>query len=149
MKKKAVILDLDGVILDTEFILREMEKLKLKGDEKWNYFCQNCNSDKVGVIENIIPFIRSLTLNDRAEIIISTARNEKVRPQTAKKLSKHKIFFTEMYMRGTNDYRDAVEVKKDHLRQIVQDYDVVCFVDDTLANCEMAKELGILSMRKV
>ena len=31
----------------------------------------------------------------------------------------------------------------------MESYDIIAFIDDDLANCEMAKELGILALRKV
>ena len=147
MKQRAIVLDVDGVCLDTEFILREIHEKGLKGDEKWDYFYANCNSDRVNVMPRIIPFIRGF--GDNIVTIFLTARNEKCRFQTAKKLWQYKIGFEEMYMRESNDYREAKEVKKDHLIKIINDYDVVCFVDDDLGNCEMARDLGILALRRV
>ena len=31
----------------------------------------------------------------------------------------------------------------------MKEYDIVMFVDDDLSNCEMAKELGVLALRKI
>lgn len=147
MKQRCIVLDIDGVCLDTEFIFRDIYKSGLKGDDKWAYFHANCNSDKVNVMPKILPFIRSF--GDNVVTVMSTARNEKVRFQTAKKLWQYKIGFEEMYMRELNDYRPAEAVKKEHLQKIKENYDVVCFVDDDLSNCETARELGILALRRV
>ena len=98
-------------------------------------------------MQNIKPFIRSF--GENVVTVISTARNEKCRFQTSKKLWQYKIGFEEMYMRALNDYREAEEVKKEHLIQIKEKYDIVCFIDDDLGNCEMAKDLGILALRVV
>ena len=33
--------------------------------------------------------------------------------------------------------------------EIMKEFDVIAFIDDDLQNCEMAKELEILSLRRV
>ena len=43
----------------------------------------------------------------------------------------------------------ASEVKREHLIEIMKEFDIIAFIDDDLQNCEMAKELGILSLRRV
>lgn len=146
MKSKAIILDIDGVILNTDFIFQEIHKLGLKGDKKWDYFYQNCNSDRVQLMQGIEEFIWAV---DEFNIIISTARNEKVRPQTAQKLAKHRIPFDKLYMRNYNDLSPASCVKREHLERIMKDYDIIAFIDDNLTNCQMAKNLGILALRRV
>jgi hypothetical protein len=52
-------------------------------------------------------------------------------------------------MRRDNDFRPSHEVKKEHLEQIMQEYNIIAFIDDDLSNCQMAKELGIFTLRKV
>lgn len=147
MKQRAIVLDVDGVCLDSECIMRETFEQGLKGDAKWDYFYQHCNSDRVKLTPNIIPFIRSFP--DNVVTIISTARSERCRRGTARKLWQYKIGFEEMYMRALDDYRPAEEVKCEHLQEIIENYDVICFVDDSLENCEVAKELGVLALRCV
>ena len=43
--RKAIVLDLDGVILKTEPIFKEIYMQDLKGDAKWDYFCENLYFD--------------------------------------------------------------------------------------------------------
>lgn len=147
MKKKAIVCDIDGVVLKSDFLLKEIYEKKLKGDEKWEYFDRECNSDRVKLIPSIKPFLNSF--EDNVHIIISTARNERCRKGTSNKLWRHRICFDEMYMRAIDDYRDATEVKRDHFKKILEEYEVICFVDDSLENCEVAKEFGILALRCV
>lgn len=148
-KEDAVIFDIDGVLLDTEYIFKEILSLKLKGDAKWDYFIKHCNSERTQPFKNILNLW--LHLSQRYKIFISTARNEKCRKETFLKLAKSCFFINEncLLMRKNGDYRSALEVKKEHLTQILKNFNVLFFVDDDLANCQMAKELGILSLRKV
>ena len=141
--KKAIVLDIDGVLLKSDIIFEEIFNLKLRGDVKWDYFHQYCNSERVLFIKNIIPFLHG------AYIILSTARNEKCRKETTERLLKEGLTFEKLLMRKENDYRPSNEVKRDHLKEIMQNYEIVAFIDDDLANCEMAKDLGILALRKV
>lgn len=147
MRRKAIVIDIDGVCLQTDFILDEIHKLGLKGEEKWNYFHDNCNSDKVKVIPEMQKIIT--LLHNGIYLFVSTARNEKCRKATTKKLRDNLIFPNYIYMRKQNDLRSACEVKREHLLQIMEEFDVIAFIDDDLQNCEMAKELGILALRRV
>lgn len=146
-KPKAIVLDVDGVCLDSSAILKELFDLKLKGDAKWDYFREHCNGDRVKTIESSRKFINNVYKN--AHIILSTARNEKCRKETEIRLENNYFLYDELYMRPQNDYSPAPEIKRSHLLKLMESYDIIAFVDDDLANCEMAKELGILALRKV
>lgn len=150
MKPKAIVIDIDGVCLQTDFILDEIHKLGLKGEEKWEYFYNNCNSDRVKAIETTKNFYTTIRygIND-LYCIISTARNEKCSVVTLKKLAREKIIFDRSYWRKDGDLRLACEVKREHLLQIMEEFEVIAFIDDDLENCEMAKSLGILALRRV
>ena len=85
MKNKAIVIDIDGVILNTEDILKEILRQKLKGDEMWEYFYENCNSSRIPLIKNIVQFLGCLSSS--IYIILSTARNERCRKGTEEKLT--------------------------------------------------------------
>ena len=149
MKQKAIVFDIDGVLLQTDFILREIEELQLYGDLKWDYFYNHCNSDRIEVIPQMKDILKSLS--DEYFIILCTARNVKNWKQTSEKLRKENLwlYIKHIYMRAEDDFRQDVEVKHDLLKQIQDNYDIIAFIDDSLANCEMAKELGITALRVV
>ena len=146
-KPKAIVLDVDGVCLDSSKIIEELFELKLKGDTKWDYFREHCNGDRVKTIESSRNFMNNMY--KCTYIILSTARNEKCKEATEKRLKNDGFLFNELYMRSQDDYSLASEVKKNHLLKIMESYDIIAFIDDDLANGEMAKELGILALRKV
>ena len=147
--RRAIIFDLDGVLFDTSHIFKKLYELDLKGDAKWDYFHEHCNSDEVKLIPGVRKFFSVIYNDPSLAIIISTARNEKVRKETETKLLEHGIIFDELYMRRDKDYRPSPEVKRDHLQEIMKSYEILVFIDDDITNCDMAKELGILALRKV
>lgn len=148
MKKRAIVLDVDGVILNSAFIFDEIFKLGLKGDAMWDYFHEHCNSERVKVIAEFKPFYDLLrTLN--VSLILLTSRNDKVKLETAQKLRSEGILFDKLSMRVNGDYRESHVIKRETLQEIQKEYDILMFIDDDLKNCEAAKELGILSLRKV
>ena len=155
LKENAVVFDIDGTLLDTEYIFREILNLKLKGDAKWDYFMKHCNSEKTKPFDNILELW--FCLSTRYEVFISTARNEKCKETTLAKLQKSYFFIKEesIFMRKDGDYRAAVEVKKDHLNEILKNYNIIAFIDDDhfvqtgVAGVKLAKELGIPALRKV
>lgn len=149
MKSKVIVCDIDGVCLESEFILREIFELGLKGDDKWDYFYKNCNNDMVQEMSGIKTLLELAWVTPFWTVILSTARNEKCREATEEKLRRCGIPFFRLYMRKENDYRDAAEVKREHLQEIVSEFDIVAFIDDDLDNCEMAKKLGIMALRRV
>ena len=146
-KEKAIVVDVDGVFLESYIILKEIFDLRLKGDDMWSYFHKNCNSDRVKFIKDIISLLSCL--NNDVRIILSTARNECCRQSTENKLKENGLIYHSLYMRAEKDARPSAEVKKDHLSTIGKSFEIIAFIDDDLSNCQMAKDLGILSLRKV
>lgn len=150
-KKKAIVLDIDGVILNTAFLFEEIFNLKLKGTAMWDYFHEHCNSDRVKVMSNFKPFYDLLIARSCSDtdLILLTSRNEKVKEDTKEKLHEEGIYYDKIFMRPDNDYREASTLKKETLHELQKEYNIVLFVDDDLRNCEAAKDLGIYAVRKV
>ena len=146
MKQKAIVLDIDGVIFDSTFLLQEIYDRALKGDEMWEYYYANCNSDRVEVKPQIYSILNGF--KDHA-FFISTSRNERCREETESKLNKSGIFPDKIYMRSEGDLRIAPELKQQHLQEIMKEYEILLFIDDEVANCRMASNLGIFTMRVV
>lgn len=145
-------MDIDGVILNSAFIFEEIFQKKLKGDPMWDYFCAHCNSERVQRYENISYFLSAFILLrefTKIKIILLTSRNEKIRKETEEKLNKEWILYDKLYMRKNGDYRESHVLKKEALEEIKKNYNIICFIDDDLNNCNAAKELGIFSLRKV
>jgi FMN phosphatase YigB (HAD superfamily) len=170
-RKKCIVCDIDGTLVDTDFIFKEISELNLKGEERWDYFHEHCNSDRVKPLERATHFIElinfsvfmslniipnesgkdELKVADTGgyDIILSTARKELSRKGTVQKLKELAIPFDKLYMRADDDKRLASEIKRDHLLEIKKEYDIIAFIDDDLTNCNMAKELGLFALRVV
>lgn len=148
MKKdyNCIVCDIDGVLLDTSFIIKDIYEKGLKGDRKWDYFYEECNSEKVNIYSDMKNYIELMVIQG-ALPILSTARNERNRENTIKKLNKEGIPFYELYMRGEDDYRPSSEVKKDHLISIRNKYNILLFMDDDISNVSMAESLGIKAIK--
>lgn len=147
MREQAIVLDVDGVILDSSKVFEELFKRKLKGDEKWEYFRENCNGSDVIFIKNSLKFTQAL--NKEVKIILLTARNEKCREATETRLKAENFKWDELYMRPENNYEESDILKNKILFELTEIYDIIAFIDDELSNCEAAKNLGILALRKI
>lgn len=147
MREQAIVLDVDGVLLDSSKVFEELFKRKLKGDEKWEYFRENCNGSDVIFIKNSLKFIQAL--NKEVKIILLTARNEKCREATEARLKAENFIYHELYMRPENNYEESDTLKSKILFELTGIYDIIAFIDDELSNCEAAKNLGILALRKI
>ncbi len=158
MKQKAIVLDIDGVIFDSTFLIQEISNKALKGEEMWQYYYANCNSDKVKVKPQIYNILNGF--KDYA-FFISTSRNERCRKETEAKLNEAGIFPAKIYMRQESDLQESQELKQQsdlqesqelkqqHLQEIMKEYNIKLFIDDEVANCKMASNLGIFTMRVV
>ena len=151
---KAIIFDIDGVILKTDFILKEIEELELKDNDRWDYFHAKCNNEQVTSNKGICDLIsKYLTLESISDyyVIFSTAREEVVRWQTLNKLNSVidgiiKLGNSRLYMRKQGDTRPAYIIKQEHLKEIQEKYEVMLVFDDNLENCKMYKENGITAL---
>lgn len=146
MKKKAIICDIDGCLLDTAHIHKEIEEKGLDGADKWRYFEKHANSGDIRFNYTLGTFLESLA-RDGYEIIISTARNESIRHQTILRLRRSLDCKFKLFMRASNDIRPACEVKKKHLKQIQEEYAVEMAIDDEDANLDMFSKNGLFVMK--
>lgn len=151
-KVRAVIFDIDGVILDSSVVFQQIEKKGLKGEAVWNYFDKYANSDIVFSNKKIIKLIEDFYILGY-KIIILTARSEAIRKHTMFRLNlefynhtESKIEY-ELYMRKEDDKTPASEVKEKHLNYILKFHDIFCAYDDDEKNCQMFHENGILTFK--
>lgn len=148
MKKRAIICDIDGCLLNTDYIHQEIKEKGLEGAAKWRYFETYANDIDVNFNHNLGGLLESLA-RDGYEIILSTARNENIRHQTILKLRINLDCKFKLYMRASNDISPACEVKRKHLKQIQEEYAVEMAIDDEDANLKMFSSNGLFVMKAI
>ena len=144
---KAIVIDIDGVILDSAFLFDEIFKLGLKGDAMWDYFHEHCNSPRVTFMKNIISLVKNIS--PEVSVMLSTSRNDICRRDTEERLQEENFLYNYLYMRRDGDYRQSSDIKREHLKDISKNFEIIAFIDDDLSNCQMAKDEGILALRRV
>ena len=149
---KAIICDIDGVLLDTAFIFDKIEEDNLQGAEKWEYF--NCHANDYSVFSDTrIMKMLELYAHNGYKIFFLTARSEEIFTETREKilfeqrLCGCKPFDFLLIMRPFKVSAPADEVKYSALSALKKAYNISFAIDDDLANCEMYAKHGILSLQ--
>ena len=122
MKRKAVICDIDGVILTCTYYA-DMEE-----------FYQNIL--ECYPIDPMVSVIKGFH-QDGYEIIFLTARNVKCRGVTTYQLQKCFDFPIKLYMRGRDDIREDWIMKQECVQMLSNEYEFVLALDDNPRNCQM------------
>ena len=152
MLKKAIICDIDGVLLETKHIFEEIEKANLTGASKWDYFNRRANDHDVEVDTRVIEILETFA-NQGYKILFVTARSAEIWKQTRAKIDMaigqyaQNIFEYSLAMRGTDDFNASDCVKAELLQQIQEKYDVLFAIDDDESNCDMFRKNNILTLQ--
>lgn len=152
MLKKAIICDIDGVLLETKHIFEEIEKANLTGASKWDYFNRRANDHDVEVDTRVIEVLETFA-NQGYKILFVTARSAEIWKQTRAKIDMvigqyaQNIFKYSLAMRGTDDFNASDCVKAELLQQIQEKYDVLFAIDDDKSNCDMFCKNNILTLQ--
>lgn len=122
MKKKAIICDLDGTLIQNP---------DWNGD--YETFYQNIT--KGFPVEWCELLLNSLA--DKVKIIFLTARDDKCKSITEHQLNSWFDFSYILLMRITGDTREDYIIKQEHLSSLMEEYDILFCIDDNPKNCEM------------
>ena len=122
----AVIFDVDGTLADVAGIRHYVT------GEKKNFTKFHAAASLVPPHREVAALAASLR-RAGLTIIIVTSRKEQWRWHTTTWLRKWEIDFDHLYMRGDDDQRRDVDVKRDILVTILKSYDVILAVDDNPA----------------
>lgn len=151
IKQKAIICDIDGVLLDTAHIFDRIEKAGLQGRDKWEFFNRHANDYDVEIDSRVVETLE--TLSQDYKIIFLTSRSAEIYKQTRAKIATaiglyaQTVFDYILIMRKDGDPRDSVEVKAEWLKEIQQEFDVIFAIDDESENCEMFARNNILTLK--
>jgi FMN phosphatase YigB (HAD superfamily) len=125
-RKDAVIFDVDGTLADVAGIRHYVE------GEKKNFGKFHAAASLVPPHKEIVELAASLKRAGLVVIVV-TSRKEQWRWRTVTWLRKWEVEHDHLYMRGDDDGRRDVDVKRDILVHILKTYRVVLAVDDNPA----------------
>lgn len=152
MKQKAIICDIDGVLLDTEHINDMITNSGLSDDSAWEFFNRHANDESVVADSRIIEMLEAFA-EQGYKIIFVTARSTQIWQQTRAKIdmsiglcAKHHFNY-EICMRGIDDKRPSSKVKQSLLNKIQEFNSVLFAIDDESENCEMYAKNNILTLK--
>jgi hydroxymethylpyrimidine pyrophosphatase-like HAD family hydrolase len=154
MKQKAIICDIDGVLLDTSHIFERIEKAGLTGDEMWDFFNRHANDYDVEVDSRIVELLETFA-NQGFRIIFLTARSIEIEKQTRAKIElaiarfSESIFDFLLIMRPSRNTDSAEKMKESWLQLLRQKYNVMFAIDDDDKNCEMFAKNNLLVMKSL
>lgn len=148
-KQKAIICDIDGCLLNTERIFKEIFQKNLKGDEKWAYFHKFANEPSHAIKNQFLINCLIFASKNDYEILLVTARNEEIYKETFKYLydNSGEVFDFKLFCRKHNDYRPAWIVKEEITKELLKKYNIIMAIDDEISNCQMFESLGILTFK--
>lgn len=152
MRQKAIICDIDGVLLDTSHIFERIEKAGLTGDAKWEFFDRHANDHDVEVDYRVIEILETFARQDY-KIIFLTARSVEIDKATRAKIQlaigqyAGSIFDFLLIMRPTLNTEPPDILKERWLNLLRKNYDVLLALDDETANCEMFARNKVLTTK--
>ena len=140
MKKKAIIVDLDGTLAD----ITHRRKFVEGKTKDWKNFNKNIIKDDLNIW--CAEIIRRM-INDHHVLLVS-GRIDDLKSQTQEWLKKHEVPFTELLMRRDKDYRDDTVVKREiYEEKIKAFYDVLFVIDDRAKVVKMWREAGLVCLQ--
>jgi len=144
MKQKAIICDIDGVLLDTDHIFERIEKAGLTGDAKWDFFNRHANDHDVEVDSRIVELLEAfanqgfrIEKQTRAKIELAIARYSE------------SIFDFLLIMRPSRNVDSAEVMKESWLHLLREKYNVMFAIDDNDENCKMFAKNNVLVMKSL
>ena len=136
--QKAVIFDIDGTIANND----ERQKILKDNVHNWQNFFNEMGNDTVNkAISEIYNIIKK---TKKYKMLIVTGRPETYRKITEQWLIWNRIEYDNLYMRSENDCRSDVDVKREILQKIREQYDVSFVFDDRRSVVQMWREEGLV-----
>lgn len=138
-KPDCYVWDLDGTLCDVEH-RRKFVSTNPKNWDAWNAGLVN---DTENAVANVFRMMAEAKEAWDHYMIIVSGRSEDYKAQTDKWLSKRDIFYDEIYMRKSGDWRDDAIIKSEFADQIEEKYNIVAVFDDRQKVVRMWQDRGI------
>lgn len=140
MKRKAIIVDLDGTLADITHRRKYVEGKK----KDWKNFNKNIIKDDLNVW--CAEIIRRM-ISDHHVLLVS-GRTDELKAETEEWLKKHDVPYTDLLMRSDKDYRDDTVVKREIFEgKIKPFYEVQFVIDDRAKVVKMWREAGLVCLQ--
>lgn len=139
--REAIICDIDGCLIETDWIFAEAKEKDLNTDETFALFDKYANSDRCVINQKYVKLLQTFS---NVDIIFVTARSEAIRHETQKKLEeilKGQQFL--LYMRPIGNKENSCALKEMHLKEILKNYKVHLAIDDYIGNCLIFEKYNI------
>lgn len=133
MRLPCIIVDMDGTLSDCS---HRVHHAKAKD---WDAFHETIALDPAN--SHVLLAVRQFSI--LYDIVISTGRPERYREVTHNWLKEHRVKYARLYMRGSEDFRSAAMIKRDHLAMIRHSYDPWLVLEDTTSVVKMFREEGL------
>ena len=134
---QAVVFDMDGVLSDAAV---RQHYLEGPGRRDWDAFFDACGDDPL--VEEV-ACVLSL-LDPALQIVLLTARPQRVRPQTQAWLKRYELRWDLLIMRDYGDYSAAREFKRWTVRELRDEgFELALAFEDDRRNLEMFRAEGI------
>jgi len=142
LKPKAVIFDLDGVLVDSSERYRLCEE-ESRGDRRkfWDCFLSEKYMDLDKPVEKYIQILKSYAAQGYRIIIVTGRVEERQRDRTLRQLSEWGVTFHEIYFRRAGDYRKDYEYKSEVVRRLSERYRIAAVFDDSKAVVEALRRI--------
>lgn len=129
MKKKAILVDIDGTLANNE--------------HRHPFDYHLCEDD--ALIEVVSQMVKSFHQAGEHKIILLSGRPDSCITETVRWLVKHDTPYSHLFMRVTGDFRPDEVVKREIYEQnIVPSFDIDLVIDDRPKVIRMWRSLGLL-----
>lgn len=135
MKKKCIIVDIDGTLADVE----HRRHFVAGNKPHWKRFFDAMVDDPV--IEEVKDIVNRYV--GHYTIILCSGRPSDYEEQTTTWLKDNAIYYDRLYMRTAGDYRSDVIVKREMLNEIRKEFDIFFVLDDRQEVVDMWREEGL------
>ncbi len=141
MKKKAIIVDLDGTLCNVDHRVHYVQQEK----KNWKLFNQEMINDQLN--NWCYELIESMR-NEKCDILFVTGRGEEYRKETEKWLFDHDVKYDHLYMRELKDSRSDNIIKNEiYENKIASQFQILFVVDDRLSVVKMWRSIGLVCLQ--
>lgn len=149
MKRKAIICDIDLVLLDSwePILIKENAMGRMSDKEAWDLYYNNL--DKCKRNEWCYTLIEQLSKDSGIKILFVTGREERARKDTKAFLNFKTPVDWDLYMRETGCLEPDHDVKRKIIKELMEDYDIMFAIDDRINNCKVYQECGIVPLHVI